>query len=182
LRGNQPQGAQNGACRNETVWYKNLLKNMEVVMENIELKELEQLKLKEKELRKELSTIVEKIDNYNYQELEKRYGDKFTCDYCRYDCVYDFSGDGWHNLCGHTAAPCTCCNANCEYYKPDTWITRWIKDYAGQLDIKYRHAFETLGIDIFKDSLTNAETEYFLNWFYNGLRGERLIEKKKSGS
>ena len=151
-------------------------------MENIELNELEQLKLKEKELRKELSMVVEKIDNYNYQELEKKYGDRFSCAYCRYDCVFDLSGDGWHNLCGHTAAPCTCCNANCEYYQPDTWITRWIKYNAGQLDKKYYEAFKRLGIDIFKDNLGKNEEEYFLNWFYNGLLGENFIAKKKSGS
>ena len=95
---------------------------------DIEHMELEQLKEQENYLRKELSTISEKIENYNYRELEKTYGDMFHCSHCRYDIGLDFSSDGWHNLCGNpNADTCTCCGGPCTKFKPDTQYTKWLK-------------------------------------------------------
>lgn len=95
---------------------------------DIENMELEQLKEQENYLRKELSTISAKIENYNYHELEKTYGGMFNCRNCRYDIGLDFSGDGWHNLCGNTNADtCTCCGGPCTKFKPDTQYTKWLK-------------------------------------------------------
>ena len=57
-----------------------------------------------------------------------------SCESCQYSIVLDFSADGWHNLCGNSNAPCTCCNSKCMYYKPDNIITGAIKEYFNSKD------------------------------------------------
>lgn len=99
-------------------------------MNTIEQNELEQLKLLEKDLIIQLSSVQEKINDFELTKLEKKYGKDFCCNNCRYYAVLDSSeGSGWHNKCGVYAAPCTCCNCRCKYYKPDTEMSKWIKEH-----------------------------------------------------
>lgn len=118
---------------------------------DIEYMELEQLKDRENYLRKELRAICEKIENYNLKELERIYGKEFSCDYCRFNAVLDFSGDGWHNLCGNGFADCcTCCHSHCEKYLPDTRYTKWIKKHCEQISPEYKEALNrTFGVNLF---------------------------------
>lgn len=80
-----------------------------------------------------------------------------SCESCRYSIVLDFSFDGWHNLCGNSNAPCTCCNSKCEYYKPDTIITNAIKEYYNSrfrgpnLDKEVIEGLKMLGYDVFHE-------------------------------
>ena len=128
---------------------------------DIEHMELEQLIDREKYLRKELHTICEKIDNYNLNELEKTYGNKFSCSYCRFNAVLDFSGDGWHNLCGNKYAPCTCCHNNCEKYEPDTRYTKWIKKHCEHISPEYREAInKVFGVNLFGNEGSISEEKW----------------------
>ena len=85
----------------------------------------QELELRKKELQTELNTIQRKIYDFDFEEKKARYGDKFTCEFCRFNAVQDLSGDGWHNTCG--ADNCTCCHSVCEKYEPDNEITLFIK-------------------------------------------------------
>lgn len=98
---------------------------------------------------------VTKARNAYEKERDK---DK-SCDSCRYSIVLDFSSDGWHNLCGNSNAPCTCCNSKCEYYKPDTTITKAIKEFYNNkdkfsgpnLDKEVIEGLKLLGYDVFHE-------------------------------
>ena len=80
-----------------------------------------------------------------------------SCESCQYSIVLDFSADGWHNLCGNSNAPCTCCNSKCMYYKPDNIITGAIKEYFNSkdkfdgtnLDKETVKGLKLLGYDVF---------------------------------
>ena len=85
----------------------------------------QELTLRKKELETELETIRNKLYNFNFEEKKAKYGNKFTCGFCKFNAVQDFSGDGWHNICG--ADNCTCCHSVCEKYEPDNEITLFIK-------------------------------------------------------
>ena len=85
----------------------------------------QELKLKKKELETELHQIETKLYNFEYEEKKSKYGDKFTCEFCKYNAVNDCSCDGWHNTCG--AENCTCCHSVCEKYEPDNYVTLFIK-------------------------------------------------------
>lgn len=100
------------------------------------------------------------------QEAKKAYDSEFykgkNCDSCRYSIVLEFSFDGWHNLCGHENAPCTCCNRRCAHFKPHNCITKWISDHNINLDGEYVKALDLLYMDIFStDSLDLSENTCF---------------------
>ena len=90
-----------------------------------ELNELEQLKLKEKQLKEELSSVVGKIEAYNLVEVYKTYGPDAACENCRFSASIGCTPT--HDYCGYPGAPCYCCHKICEHYLPDTKYTKWIK-------------------------------------------------------
>lgn len=51
-----------------------------------------------------------------------------NCSTCKYSVITDVDYIGEHNICGCKDAPCTCCNARCEHYQPDTPLTKAIKE------------------------------------------------------
>ena len=115
--------------------------------------------------------------------MEKTYGKDFSCDKCRYDAVLDFSGDGWHNLCGNYihADCCTCCNHNCAAYKSDTRYTKWIKYCVGQISKDYQHAIDMVfKVNLFGDdgSISEEKWEAIRNAFE--LAGKLKDKIKKS--
>ena len=129
---------------------------------DIEYMELEQLKEQEKYLRKELSTISEKINSYNYRELEKTYGDRFNCSHCRFNIALGFSPEGFHNLCGNWQAPCTCCHRNCTFYKPDTIYTKWIKEKIEDFHLSFdevRAIKDLFDVSIYEDDIPKEKWE-----------------------
>lgn len=85
----------------------------------------QELTLRKKELETELTTIRNKLYDFDFEEKKAKYGEKFTCEFCKFNAVQGFSGDGWHNTCG--ADNCTCCHNVCEKYEPDNEITLFIK-------------------------------------------------------
>ena len=96
--------------------------------------------------------------------IKEFYKDK-SCDSCRYSIALDFSGDGWHNLCGNSIAPCTCFHNKCEYYKHDNLITKAIKDYYAEkeqnpnLDKWVIEGLKTLRLDVYADYPNFVESE-----------------------
>lgn len=84
--------------------------------------ELEDRKI---ELETELSKIRNELFEYETIQKKEKYGDKFTCEFCKFNAVSGFSSDGWHNTCGK--GKCTCCHAVCDWYEPDNEITLFIK-------------------------------------------------------
>jgi hypothetical protein len=132
-------------------------------MIDIEYMELSQLKDRENYLQRELYEVRDQIENYELNELEKTYGKDFCCEKCRYNAVLDFSGDGWHNLCGNYihADCCTCCNHNCAAYKPDTRYTKWIKHCVGQISKDYQHAIDIVfKVNLFGDDGSISEEKW----------------------
>lgn len=115
------------------------------------------------ELEKQLCAVNSELYNYDVKALEEHYKDKFSCEFCRYNAVYGFSGDGWHNVCG--AGNCTCCHGRCDKYKPDNAATLKIKQSGkrdgllrpkntngyGQIDEDDQEALDELGARIFSD-------------------------------
>ena len=85
----------------------------------------QELTLRKKELETELATIRNKLYDFDFEEKKAMYGNEFTCEFCKFNAVQGFSGDGWHNTCG--ADNCTCCHSVCEKYEPDNEITLFIK-------------------------------------------------------
>jgi hypothetical protein len=128
--------------------------------------EKEKLEARLKELEQEAREIRKELYDYEENALAEKYGDKFTCEFCRFNAVYGFSGDGWHNECG--AGECTCCNARCEKYKPDNKATLYIKQTRegdgflrckktngyGQITEEDCDALKELGAYIFVDEPT----------------------------
>ena len=144
--------------------------------------EKEKLEARLKELEHEAQKVRAELYKYEEKELAEKYGDEFTCEYCRFNAVYGFSGDGWHNTCG--ADNCTCCNSNCKKYKPDNKATLYIKQTVegcgllrsnrtngyGQIGEEEFDALDELGANIFVDE----PTEYTMK-----LLKVFLEEKKK---
>ena len=125
--------------------------------------EKEYLELQEKANKtyQEYLKIDKELDTYIEKRLEEEYGDKFCCEYCRFNAFYDFSGDGWHNKCGHYSAPCTCCNSFCTHYQPDNELTKWIKDTQGSLRKDILNALHEFKLYPFDDkSLTKEKIEF----------------------
>lgn len=122
-------------------------------------KEKEYIELKEKRdaARKLYNDLDYALENYAIDKLEQEYGKDFCCDKCRYYAFYDFSGDGWHNECAYPSAPCTCCNTFCQHYRPDTEITKWIKENYEQLPIEEFHAFTQFLLEPFVEERTTPE-------------------------
>lgn len=85
---------------------------------------------KKSELENEIMQINKELSDYDLKRLSEQYGEKFSCEFCRYNAVLGFSGDGWHNMCG--ANSCTCCHSCCEKYMPDTKATLKIKQSGDQ--------------------------------------------------
>lgn len=123
--------------------------------------EKKELKIKKELLEKELREVDFLLSDYDYQELAEKYGDKFSCKFCRYDAVFDLSCDGNHYLCG--SGNCTCCHANCVKYKPDNEASLLIKNWdgctpifgftkhSGKINKEEYHALEMLQASIFDD-------------------------------
>lgn len=86
-------------------------------------KAIEEFNIVHEEFRKKNNAQIQAKQAYE-KELWK---DK-TCDSCMYSIVLEDYGD--HNKCGCEDAPCTCCNRYCEYYQPDTCITKALKEDA----------------------------------------------------
>lgn len=130
-------------------------------MSTIEQNELEQLKLLEKSLRTQLSSVQEKIDDFELTKLEDKYGKDFCCNNCRHSAVLDFNGDGFHNKCGVSVAPCTCCNCRCKYYRPDTEMSKWIKEHIknGHISKEKSQALHQLHIYWDMDDLPKEKAE-----------------------
>lgn len=127
---------------------------MDTLDELKELMDIAEAKAKECEIAwRKTNEEYTKARNAYEKERDK---DK-SCESCMYSIVLDFSDDGWHNLCGNSNAPCTCCNSKCEYYKPDNIITKAIKEYFNSKD-KFRgpnldkeviKGLKLLGYDVF---------------------------------
>ena len=130
-------------------------------MNTIEQNELEQLKLLEKELKTQLSSVQEKIDDFELTKMEEKYGKDFCCHNCRHYAVFDLSGDSFHNKCGVSAAPCTCCHCRCKYYSPDTEMSKWIKEHIknGHISKEKSDAFHQLHIYWDMDELPKEKAE-----------------------
>ena len=84
-----------------------------------------ELEARKEELEKELIEVRKILYNYDFEAKKAKYGDNFTCEFCKFNAVHDLSGDGWHNTCG--ADNCTCCHNVCEKYEPDNDVTLFIK-------------------------------------------------------
>lgn len=122
----------------------------------------EHLQQEKAELYKKIKTIDSQIKQIETEELRAAYGENFGCEFCRYNAVHGFSGDGWHNTCG--ADNCTCCHSSCEKYKPDNEITLFIKQNinpgGGLLRCKH-----TNGYGHISDEESNALNELGINIF-----------------
>ena len=79
--------------------------------------------LADKEYHKKHSVLLHAKDVY-----EKELWKNKTCNSCMYSVVEDYSDYGDHNKCGCKVAPCTCCNHHCDYYEPDTIVTKALKE------------------------------------------------------
>ena len=137
---------------------------------------------KKSELEKELGQVNKELWDYDVKQLAEQYKDKFNCEFCRYNAVYGFSGDGWHNMCG--ADNCTCCHGYCDKYKPDNAATLKIKQSGkqdgllrpkntngyGQIDEDDKDALEELGTRIFVDEPTEY-TMKMLDLFLTNRKG-----------
>ena len=115
-------------------------------------KAIEEFNIVHEEFRKKNNAQIQAKQAYE-KELWK---DK-TCDSCMYSIVLEDYGD--HNKCGCEDAPCTCCNRYCEYYQPDTCITKALKEDAELNESKWCDFFlspeeveglNKLGFDIYK--------------------------------
>ncbi len=136
---------------------------------------------KKSQLEKELSAVNRELYDYDIKALAEQYKDKFSCEFCRYNAVIGFSGDGWHNMCG--AGNCTCCHGNCDKYKPDNAATLKIKQSRkqdgllrakntngyGRIDEEDNDALEELDARIFADE----PTEYTMKML------DLLLENRK---
>lgn len=83
----------------------------------------QELEIKKEKLQKELGDVKKELCNFELEEKKAKYGDKFTCEFCKFNAVRGF--DIYHNTCG--ADNCTCCHGVCEKYEPDNQITLFIK-------------------------------------------------------
>ncbi len=124
----------------------------------------EQLVEQSTKLKAQLSEIFKKISNYETEELKKKYGDKLTCEFCRFNAVSGFSGDGWHNTCA--TGNCTCCNKFCEEYAPDNKSSLLIKGYSKPLDSFLRsnnsNGYGSITEDEF-DALDELDAQIFVD-------------------
>ena len=75
----------------------------------------------------ELHRLVKVMDAAERDLNQVKFRGK-TCKTCRYSAVYTTSFDGWHNMCGHDEASCTCCHDKCEHYLPDNPVTKFLKE------------------------------------------------------
>lgn len=131
-------------------------KKIEKLMEqNISL---EDLKVLANNARKEADRLEDMVENYEYKKLEDEYGADFRQDKCKFDAVFETSGDGWHNKCGYYKAPCTCCGCPCIYYQPDNDISKWIKENLGSIDERVAQAIMDLRLPLWIDG-TEEEKE-----------------------
>lgn len=102
---------------------------------------------KEKEARRK----VQEAENAYNKELYKGK----SCKFCRYSIVHEYSIDGWHNLCGHPDAPCTCCGGPCEHFKPHNAFTEYIDQNQWHFDNDGIAALENFCGDIMSDRIDN---------------------------
>lgn len=95
---------------------------------------LEELKLAFEKAEKECEDAYKEYTNKisaksnARREYEKELYKHENCGNCKYGVILDHSDISDHNICGCKDAPCTCCNAWCEYYQPDTPLTKAIKE------------------------------------------------------
>lgn len=85
----------------------------------------DELQQEKKELYSRIREIDLQITQIETDELVAKYGEKYGCEFCRFNAVQGLSSDSWHNTCG--ANNCTCCHSSCEKYKPDNEVTLFIK-------------------------------------------------------
>lgn len=111
---------------------------------------------RKKEIDKEITLLNTELNSIEANEVKEKYKDKYSCKYCKYSAIEDFSPDGWHNTCGiHN---CTCCHNVCDEFAPDTEITTYIKQH-NTLDYGEASAIETLVNNVTSDKLTDKEKE-----------------------
>ena len=97
------------------------------------------------------------LNEYVIDALKKQYGNQLDCDNCKYNAVYDCDDSGWHNKCGHYAAPCTCCHSYCRYFAPDNEITKWIKENIKYISLEQRRALDVFYLDPMTDLTLTEE-------------------------
>lgn len=121
---------------------------------------------KKSELEKELGQVNKELWDYDVKQLAEQYKDKFNCEFCRYNAVYGFSGDGWHNMCG--ADNCTCCHGYCDKYKPDNAATLKIKQSGKQDGLQSTLAkISSLKFSITTQSLSANSTKEYCAYIVN---------------
>lgn len=139
-------------------------------------------------LETELQKVRSALSNIDEEELKKKYGNEFSCEFCRYNAVFGLSYDSWHNMCGNDN--CTCCHSYCEKYKPDneaTLLIKKTKDGDGLLRSKKtngygnisddeRNALDELGANIFADN-PSPYTMELLRLFLNKAK-KRSLNKR----
>lgn len=121
------------------------------------IKELENAIADVKNERKALNEKYRELDN-TIKDLERKldlakFGKEPSCKDCRYSIGLEFSGDGWHNLCGNPNGTCTCCHSSCNAFNPDSPLTTYIKKHCSGANIEWddADALKTLGVDIYGD-------------------------------
>lgn len=133
----------------------------------------QELELREKELSTELRRIKSKLYDFDFEEKKEQYGDKFTCEFCKFRAVADLSGDGWHNTCG--ADNCTCCHNVCDKYEPDNEITLFIKRNI-RADSGLLRCEKTNGYGYIRDDEYRALEELAGDIFRHTDKAEKIIK------
>ena len=131
--------------------------------------ELEDRKI---ELEIELNKIRNELFEQEANQKKKEYGDKYSCEFCKFNAVSGFSYDGWHNTCGK--GECTCCHDVCDLYEPDNEITLFIKQNI-RADSKLLKSKNTNGHGYLTEDEYHGLRELVGDIFYH----ENLTEKLK---
>lgn len=131
--------------------------------------ELENRKI---ELENELNKIKKELFEYEANQKKEKYGDKYTCEFCKFAAVSGFSYDGWHNTCGR--GECTCCHDVCDLYEPDNEITLFIKKNI-RADSRLLRSTNTNGYGFLTEDEHDGLKELVGDIFYH----EHLTEKFK---
>ena len=84
---------------------------------------LDDLKRERDEAYKKYQEAQSELDNFEFNQKRKQYGNDFRCSRCRYSCLTEVSG--WDNLCmqGRWA------DGACKHYEPDNRLSLYIKQY-----------------------------------------------------
>lgn len=129
----------------------------------------EELMAKRQKLEKELEEVIIDSKLLELKEKGERYGDKFTCQHCKYRAVRDFRAYCYMS----TESPE---KQVCKIYEPDNELTSWIKDklplftYKGEkwvqdgyLSADANRAITTLVGSTLRDSLDEVDKKKIID-------------------